>query len=76
MSTQTVRATEIAGENCQYPTSQPLDALQTHRHIAEFAADVRASLTIPGQRELPSKYLYDELGSALLRRSACCRNTA
>jgi hypothetical protein len=35
------------------------------RHVAEFAADVRASLTIPGQRELPSKYLYDELGSAL-----------
>ena len=35
------------------------------RHVAEFAADVRASLTIAGQRELPSKYLYDELGSAL-----------
>jgi L-histidine Nalpha-methyltransferase len=35
------------------------------RHLAEFAADVRASLTIAGQRELPSKYLYDELGSAL-----------
>jgi L-histidine Nalpha-methyltransferase len=34
-------------------------------HIAEFAADVRASLTKQPQRELPSKYLYDELGSAL-----------
>src|SRR5258708_26738602 len=31
----------------------------------EFAADVRAGLTKPGQRELPSKYLYDEVGSAL-----------
>src|SRR5580658_5309069 len=31
----------------------------------EFAADVRAGLTLPGQKELPSKYLYDELGSAL-----------
>jgi len=31
----------------------------------EFAADVRAGLTRPGQKELPSKYLYDELGSAL-----------
>jgi dimethylhistidine N-methyltransferase len=35
------------------------------RHVSEFSADVRASLTKPGQRELPSKYLYDEVGSAL-----------
>ncbi|HYU22991.1 MAG TPA: L-histidine N(alpha)-methyltransferase [Candidatus Dormibacteraeota bacterium] len=35
------------------------------RHVSEFAADVRQSLTKPGQRELPSKYLYDEVGSAL-----------
>jgi L-histidine N-alpha-methyltransferase len=35
------------------------------RHVSEFASDVRASLTKPGQRELPSKYLYDEVGSAL-----------
>jgi dimethylhistidine N-methyltransferase len=35
------------------------------RHVSEFAADVRAGLTKPGQRELPSKYLYDEVGSAL-----------
>jgi dimethylhistidine N-methyltransferase len=33
--------------------------------VSEFAADVRASLTKHGQRELPSKYLYDEVGSAL-----------
>jgi len=32
---------------------------------SEFAADVRAGLTKPGQRELPSKYLYDEVGSEL-----------
>jgi L-histidine N-alpha-methyltransferase len=32
---------------------------------ATFAADVRAGLTRPGQKELPSKYLYDELGSKL-----------
>lgn len=32
---------------------------------ADFAADVRAGLSISGQRELPSKYLYDEVGSAL-----------
>ena len=31
----------------------------------EFAADVRAGLTKPEQRELPSKYLYDEVGSEL-----------
>src|SRR5208282_5051619 len=27
--------------------------------------DVRAGLLRPGQKELPSKYLYDEVGSAL-----------
>lgn len=32
---------------------------------ADFAADVRAGLTSYPQKELPSKYLYDELGSAL-----------
>jgi uncharacterized SAM-dependent methyltransferase len=31
----------------------------------EFAADVRAGLAKPAQKELPSKYLYDDLGSAL-----------
>ncbi|HMD41221.1 MAG TPA: L-histidine N(alpha)-methyltransferase [Candidatus Acidoferrum sp.] len=35
------------------------------RHVSEFAADIRESLTKSGQRELPSKYLYDEVGSAL-----------
>ncbi|GAC1664601.1 MAG: L-histidine N(alpha)-methyltransferase [Candidatus Acidiferrum sp.] len=35
------------------------------RHLSEFAADVREGLTKGGQKELPSKYLYDELGSAL-----------
>ncbi len=31
----------------------------------EFAADVHAGLTRLGQKELPSKYLYDDVGSAL-----------
>lgn len=31
----------------------------------DFAADVRAGLTMRGQKELPSKYLYDDVGSAL-----------
>jgi len=35
------------------------------RHVSEFASCVRECLTKPGQRELPSKYLYDEVGSAL-----------
>ena len=30
-----------------------------------LAGDVRAGLLRPGQKELPSKYLYDEVGSAL-----------
>jgi len=32
---------------------------------SEFAADVRAGLMRRGQKELPSKYLYDGVGSAL-----------
>ena len=31
----------------------------------EFAADVRLGLTRAAQKELPSKYLYDNVGSAL-----------
>ena len=31
----------------------------------DFADDVRAGLTRFGQKELPSKYLYDDVGSAL-----------
>ncbi len=33
--------------------------------VSEFAEDVRIGLTKPGQREILSKYLYDEVGSAL-----------
>src|SRR5437879_11357838 len=43
--------------------------MQTHAITAdplyEFAADVRAGLTELRQKELPSKYLYDNVGSAL-----------
>ena len=31
----------------------------------EFCAEVVVGLSQPGQKELPSKYLYDEVGSAL-----------
>src|SRR3954469_25462650 len=31
----------------------------------EFASEVKLGLSKPGQKELPSKYLYDEVGSAL-----------
>lgn len=33
--------------------------------VYQFAADVRDGLTCAGQKELPSKYLYDDVGSAL-----------
>ncbi len=33
--------------------------------LAQFACDVSAGLSQPGQKELPSKYLYDEIGTAL-----------
>ncbi len=32
---------------------------------ADFASEVRAGLTKLGQKELPSKYLYDEVGTSL-----------
>src|SRR6201987_5572800 len=35
------------------------------RAASDFAGEVREGLLEPGQRELPSKYLYDEVGSAL-----------
>jgi L-histidine Nalpha-methyltransferase len=34
-------------------------------NLAQFALDVRCGLQRAGQKELPSKYLYDEVGSAL-----------
>ena len=33
--------------------------------VHDFAADVRDGLTKPIQKELPSKYLYDTIGSKL-----------
>jgi L-histidine N-alpha-methyltransferase len=33
--------------------------------VTEFCSDVVLGLSHPGQKELPSKYLYDEVGSAL-----------
>ena len=44
--------------------------------VSAFAADVRAGLTREGQKELPSKYLYDDVGSALFEVSAPSPSTA
>ena len=41
------------------PVAAKLDQRQA------FARDVRAGLSKPGQRELPSMYLYDDIGTAL-----------
>jgi L-histidine N-alpha-methyltransferase len=35
------------------------------RSLTEFSSEVVVGLGQPGQKELPSKYLYDEVGSAL-----------
>jgi dimethylhistidine N-methyltransferase len=40
-------------------------ALDARQGVAAFAADVREGLGRPGQKTLPTKYLYDEVGSAL-----------
>src|SRR5215813_4599802 len=46
-------------------STQPLLKPVVSPAVAEFAEDVRSGLTKPGQREILSKYLYDEVGSAL-----------
>ncbi len=38
---------------------------------AEFAAEVRAGLTRGGQKTLPCRYFYDEVGSALFEAITC-----
>src|ERR1700685_4592444 len=40
-------------------------SLLASQALAEFSSDVVVGLGQPGQKELPSKYLYDEVGSAL-----------
>ncbi|MGD0403877.1 MAG: L-histidine N(alpha)-methyltransferase [Candidatus Acidiferrales bacterium] len=40
-------------------------SLLASQALAEFSSDVIVGLGQPGQKELPSKYLYDEVGSAL-----------
>ena len=35
------------------------------RSLSEFSSEVVGGLSHPGQKELPSKYLYDAVGSAL-----------
>ena len=42
--------------------ARAIPALET---LAQFSSDVVVGLSQPGQKELPSKYLYDEVGSAL-----------
>lgn len=39
--------------------------VQESTPVAEFCSDIVLGLTQPGQKELPSKYLYDDVGSAL-----------
>ncbi len=42
-----------------------MSALAHPQPLSPFARDVRAGLTRPGQKELPSVYLYDAVGTAL-----------
>ena len=47
------------------PRMAPSTSTVTSQALAEFSSDVIVGLGQPGQKELPSKYLYDEVGSAL-----------
>ena len=44
---------------------QTAPVVSTQKGLAEFSSDVVVGLSHAGQKELPSKYLYDEVGSAL-----------
>lgn len=44
---------------------QAVAARTTSDFATQFAEDVRTGLTKPGQKELSSRYLYDDVGSAL-----------
>jgi dimethylhistidine N-methyltransferase len=52
--------TRPAPASARIPAQAPAPA-----ELAEFVADVRAGLGGAGQKELPPKYFYDEIGSAL-----------
>ena len=52
------------------PGTATVDGRRLERARARFAADVRRSLAL-SPRQLPSRYLYDDLGSALFE--AICR---
>src|SRR5215467_10203492 len=43
----------------------PLPGAAAARDESEFARAVRAGLARDGQKELPSRYFYDDIGSAL-----------
>src|ERR1700691_432345 len=44
---------------------QMVAAVSPSRFLSEFCSDVVTGLSLAGQKELPSKYLYDEIGSSL-----------
>lgn len=46
-------------------TPRVMTAVSPTTALDEFTSDVTIGLSQAGQRELPSKYLYDEIGSAL-----------
>jgi len=47
------------------PTPETASATSTAGSLTQFSSEVVLGLSHPGQKELPSKYLYDEIGSAL-----------
>lgn len=48
-----------------HPDHPPLSSSALSHELQTFAHDLRTGLQRAGQKELPSKYLYDEVGSAL-----------
>src|ERR1700685_143575 len=65
-TTATYTPASVAWRNSPMATAARLTPESPASHLlAEFSSDVAVGLTHPGQKELPSKYLYDAMGSAL-----------
>src|ERR1700692_5087744 len=56
---------DMASTSLMAPPAYAAQAGQAAQRSAQFASEVVTGFSRPGQKELPSKYLYDEIGSAL-----------
>ena len=64
-TTLSIRVRRLSLRELERGTSPMIVSQELTIFEQSFAADVQAGLNQPGQKELPSKYLYDTVGSRL-----------